>query len=160
MARFSIENHLHNSDSHLARVLLLPLLLGRRVGRQRVLVKRYHRCLPAAGEVRVPLEDGRPLHKLSLVHLGEAITPNLFFYLKVSFIFYLDGKLLNLIIDMYHLCRSFYLRMKVHVAVVDQRLEDGPVAIDVDALLGGSVGRFSLWQPREESLGGGGPVKG
>ena len=45
--------------------------------------------------------------------------------------------------------------MKVHVAVVDQRLQDGPVALDVDALLGGSVGRFSLWQSREESLGGG-----
>ena len=50
--------------------------------------------------------------------------------------------------------------MKVHVAVVDQRLQDGPVALDVDALLGGSVGRFSLWQSREESLGGGGSVKG
>ena len=49
--------------------------------------------------------------------------------------------------------------MKVHVAVVDQRLQDGPAALDVDALLGGSVGRFSLWQSREESLGGGGPVK-
>ena len=50
--------------------------------------------------------------------------------------------------------------MKVHVAVVDQRLEDGPGALDVDAHLGGSVGRFSLWQSREESLGGGGPVQG
>ena len=81
MTRFN-KNYLHNRDSHLARVLLLPLLLGRRVGRwQRVLVKRDHRRLPAAREVGVPLEDCLLLYELPLVHLGEAVAPDLFLYL-------------------------------------------------------------------------------
>ena len=53
--------------------------------------------------------------------------------------------------------------MKVHVAVVHQRLEDGPAALDVDALLGRRreiIPRRRVVPPRrsrEESLGGGGP---
>ena len=50
---------------------------------------------------------------------------------------------------------SPHLWMEVHVAVVDERLEDGSGALDVDALFS-SLGRVSPGQSRKESLGGGG----
>ena len=54
--------------------------------------------------------------------------------------------------------------MQVHVAVVHQRLQDGPAALDVDALVGHEfiLGQIGPRRSREKSLGGarGGPGRG